>query len=191
MGSKIKYVPEYLKGPAGCILIDTLASVGIDINDHYYTAIIKWLLPKGERSKPKREYVQMSLPILMDEIERVKPKLIVTFGKTAFESVFPKKLKFDDIKAGLFFSQEHNCHIFVMPDIQIPVFKPEMVDKFRIDLLEVKKVWDNIRGVERVKVKTNYKVIRNSEELLKYVDYLRYKYKYILSVDCEFGGRNF
>jgi uracil-DNA glycosylase family 4 len=190
-GQKIKYTPEYLKGPAGCILKDILESVGIDINEQYYTAVVKWLLPRGERSKPKIEHIQASMPILLDEIERVKPKLIVTFGKPAFEAVFPKKIKFDDIRAGLFYSKEHNCNIFVMPDVLLPVFKPEMVDKFRIDLLEVKKIWDSIRGLDRARVKTNYKVIHNSDELREHVAYLKENSKTVLSVDCEFGGRNF
>lgn len=190
-GQKIKYKPEYLKGPAGCILKDILESVGIDINEQYYTALIKWLLPRGERSKPKIDYIQKSLPILMDEIERIKPKLIVTFGKTSFESVFPKKLKFDDIRSGLFFSKQHNCHIFVMPDIQLLIFKPEMVEKFRIDLLEVKKFLNEIKGIARAKIATDYKVINSSTELSDYVEYLKQNKKYILSVDCEFGGRNF
>ncbi len=189
-GRKMAQKARYLKGPSGCILKDTLASLGVDIVEQYYTALIKWLLPRQERSRPKRPLIEAAMHLLEEEIRRVKPKIIVTFGKPAFEAVLKRKIKFDDVRAGWFYSNEYDAKVFVMQDVQLPVFKPELVEKFRIELMEVKRMLETTRGVVITKHPQDYGVIKNAEELDQFMRMLAGEKKHSLSVDCEFGGRN-
>lgn len=186
----VSVTPRYLKGPAGCILKDTLSSLGVEISQHYYTAMIKWLVPRAERSKPSKERLAAAMPILLDEIARVQPKIIVTFGKPMFDAIVGLKVKFDDVRAAWFWSERFNAKVFVMQDIQLPVFKPEMVEKYRIELHEVKRMLDETRGIEIVRAPEDYSIISTAEQLEEFTRMLAGEKKNILSVDAEFGGRN-
>lgn len=183
--------PRYLRGPAGCILKDTLASMGIKIEDHYYTTLVKWLLPRTERMKPKRHDIEAAKPILDDEIKRVSPKIIVTFGKPAFDAVVGMRVKFDDVRAAWFWSEKYQCKVFVMQDVMFQEFKPEFVEKYRMELLEVQRMLDQTRGIEIVSQPCDYQVISNAAELDSFCRMLAGEKKHMLSVDAEFGGRNF
>ena len=79
-GFRINQPAEYLKGATG-IIKDVALRAGLDIDKCYYTAVCKWLLPRMKRSKPAVRVLKWGLPILMDEIKRVKPKIIVCLGK--------------------------------------------------------------------------------------------------------------
>ena len=192
-GSYGRTIPQrarYLKGAAGCILSDILASIGIDIYDHYYTAVIKWLLPRQDRNRPKQTLVAQSMPILLDEIKRVQPKIIVTFGKVAFDAVFPNRMKFDSVRAGWFYSEQHEAKIFVMQDVRKPVYEPAQIEAFRMELLELRKMLDETRGIEVVKSPEDYQIISTPDQLVEFTKMLAGEKQHLLSVDCEFGGRN-
>ena len=192
-GSYGRVIPKrarYLKGAAGCILSDILASIGIDIYDHYYTAVIKWLLPRQDRNRPKQTLVTQSMPILLDEIKRVQPKIIVTFGKVAFDAVFPNRMKFDSVRAGWFYSEQHEAKIFVMQDVRKPVYEPAQIEAFRMELLELRKMLDETRGIEVIKSPEDYQIISTPDQLVEFTNMLAGEKQHLLSVDCEFGGRN-
>lgn len=183
--------PRYSKGPAWNILKDVLSGVSIDINTCYYTAVVKWQLPRATRGKPPKEAVNEMLPILDDEIRRVKPKIVVAFGKTAFDALVKIRLKFNDIQGCWFYSQEYNAKVFVMPNEATPIFKPEMVETFRINLFEISRMLDTMKDAgSTAQIPVNFRVINNSQELAAWVSEMLTQDRKIFSIDTEFGGKN-
>jgi hypothetical protein len=60
----------------------------------YITNIVKWT---GEDATlPEKEKIKLFLPILLKEIEIIKPKRIVTFGQLTFENLTNRKIKLTD-----------------------------------------------------------------------------------------------
>ena len=53
-GFSVRQPAAYLKGDIGTQVKDLALSVGLDLRSHYYTAFIKWLLPRTERNKPTK-----------------------------------------------------------------------------------------------------------------------------------------
>lgn len=183
--------PRYLRGPAGHILKDILSMVGVDLDCQYYTALVKYLLPKPERAKPKKPDIENCLPILDEEIQRIGPKIIVTFGKPAFEAVVDQKIRFDQIEACWFYSEKYDARVFVMPDVNLPVWKPEYVEIFRINLTELRFMLDELRGVVAEKVKEDTGIITNAQQLEELTQTLIDEQAFTMCPDTEFGGINF
>jgi len=79
---------EPFVGPAGRLLRDALAAAGLDPAEVYLTNAVKhfkWL-PRGKRrihEKPNREEVLACRMWLDEEIENVRPQMIVALGATA------------------------------------------------------------------------------------------------------------
>lgn len=190
-GKTLRNKAAYLKSPAGVILKDVLLSVGVDVDTCYYTALVKYLLPKEERSRPKRETIEKCIPSLDAEIREVNPKIVVAFGKAAFEALVPIKVRYPDIIGGWFFSDKYRCRVLAMPDSFILVPRPDYVDRFRIDFRELYKVMQAIKGVDVTNpVPLNYRTITNMTDLQGVVDEWRAGDFKVFSVDCEWAGRN-
>lgn len=188
---KMKDPARYSKGPAWGILKDVMQGVDLDINKCYFTSLVKWLLPQGNRFKPTREQVSEMLPILKDEIKRKKPKIIVTFGKPAFEAVVSKRLKFLDIQAAWFWSDEFECHVFVMPEFHHPVLRPEYVEVFAINFAHLSQFVRESRGEKTEALPVRYSVINTADELRAWVAERMKENIKVWSPDTEFGGLNF
>ncbi len=86
-------------GPAGRLMDKIFASVGLDVeNDFYVTNVVKCrpYLPRGsgkENFTPKQEQQKLCRPILEQEIELLKPRLVVLIGKVAVDNVLPELKK--------------------------------------------------------------------------------------------------
>lgn len=187
----IKQKARYLKGPGGAILKDLMGSMGIMMDECYYTAMCKWLLPRANRSKPKREDIQWALESLHNEIDEVKPEIIVTLGKPVFDVLTGVKMKLSDIRGGWFYSERHKCRVFPMEDVFKPALKPEFVEAFRVDLREVKRMYLSISGVTVPEIPTDYQVIKSLPELTTYVSKMLATRQKVASIDCEWAGNNF
>lgn len=72
-------------GPSGPMLDAMLGSVGMKRSDFFITNTIKCATPKNR--KPNKEEVLACTPYLMQEIDLVKPKLILCLGGTAASAV--------------------------------------------------------------------------------------------------------
>lgn len=94
-------------GPAGKLFDRALAAAGIDKEDTYRTNAVKhfkyeW---RGERrihSKPRRIEVAACFPWLQNEIEQIKPDLIVCLGATAAQAIFGPKFKVTQARGQFF-----------------------------------------------------------------------------------------
>jgi len=90
-------------GPAGKLFNDTLAEVGIDRHSLYVTNAVKHFKyePRGKRrihQKPNMGEVRQCRWWLTQELELVKPKLIVAMGATALFALTDMRQKLEDVR---------------------------------------------------------------------------------------------
>jgi len=185
-----KQVPRMFRGPASSTLEAIVASVGISRKEFFYTALCRWLLPKNERSRPKTGDLKWAMPALMHDIEKVKPKIIVTFGKPAFDALSGLKLKATDIEGG-WFTCQHDPTILLYPmfDLFRLITQPSSVEQFRVDFMEVARGLRESQGVVIPRIELHYETINNSAELRAWVQRMRMRY-FVFCVDCEWHGSN-
>jgi DNA polymerase len=87
-------------GPSGHLLNETLEAAGIDRSMVYVTNAVKhfkWVpAPRGKRrlhSKPNWTEITACRPWLMEELRLLEPKLIVTLGATAAQSLLGRAFR--------------------------------------------------------------------------------------------------
>lgn len=189
-GRNIRQKPRYLKGAPGSILTDVAQMCGIDMRQCYYTAMVKWLLPKAHRDKPKKDEIAWSMEVLDNEIKEVKPDIIVTLGKAPFDFLTGLKVPLKDIKGAWFRSDRFNCRVFPMDKITFLVSKPEYIEKFRVELLEVRKMLNAVEGTPVYEVPRHYTTTENLQQVTELVEMWHDNSLNVQSVDCEWGGNN-
>lgn len=189
-GGHINDKPRYLKGPAGVILRDTMLQRGLDLDTMYFTAVVKWLLPKNDRKRPSRDHLAAATPAFYAEIDKVKPKIIVCLGKVAFDLLVDIKAAASDLEGGWFQCDKFNCKVFLMPDIMLPLYKPEYIERFSVDFDQLKRMVDVVRGVHVEVMPRNFSTIDTFEKLCSMVDWWKKQNYPLFSVDCEWGGNN-
>lgn len=72
-------------GRAGQVLNELLSSIGLDRDSVYVTNIVKDRPPKNRDPKP--EEIELYGPLLDEQIESMKPKVIATLGRFSMEYV--------------------------------------------------------------------------------------------------------
>jgi uracil-DNA glycosylase family 4 len=190
-GKKIRQEARFLKGQAGAIFKDLALSVGIDLNDCYFTAWCKWLLPRASRTKPTNEQLDWGRAATMEEIMRVKPKIIVCLGgKKIFDELIGMKISSKDARGGWFLHEATGARVYFMESITMPVFKPEYLEKFRVDLKAINRMDMVLQGVEVKTVACNYTVVRKLTDLIPLIVMWRKESYTIFSVDCEWHGKD-
>ena len=74
-------------GPAGKLLDELLASIGLHRRDVYITNMIKCRAPNNRDPLPGE--IQACKPYLDRQIEMIEPKVLVTLGRYSFSKFFP------------------------------------------------------------------------------------------------------
>ncbi len=190
-GVALRTRPEFLKGPHGIALKDLCLSVGISISaDAYFTALCKWLLPKSDNLSPKPKHTIPGHGCLDREIRAVAPGVIVTFGKAAFEFVVKSRAKFADAIGMTFWSEEYQCRVVPMQHYYYVLAKPEWTERFYLDMAQVSMLVAEVGGATVARVPTHYSVIRSKEELARWTASRIIDGTKLLSVDCEWHGRD-
>lgn len=192
-GGHFKIKASFLKGPGGHILGDVLLKHGLEMTrDCYYTSLVKWLpQEKAKRTNPRKEDIEFWSEALKDEIRRVKPKIIVCLGKPPFDFLFPHKLSKRDTAGGFFRCEEFDCLLYPCDDLYQFVRRPELYGRLYLDIQEIVRMLHMVQGVsQRVPVPLDYRVIRNTQELLALVAEWQAINAELFSVDCEWHGRN-
>lgn len=87
-GTKEDTVNKMFIGPSGKILDRLLLAAGIERESVYMTNLIKCTLPKNR--KPKAKEIESCRPFLNEEIEIIKPQIIVPLGFYATRSILIK-----------------------------------------------------------------------------------------------------
>lgn len=186
----VRVQPRYLRSDAGVIFTDIFNQEGIDLYKCYYTALVKWLLPKNERSKVPKDIIAWALPSLDAEIQAVGPKIIVCIGKPIFDLLADIKLSLSDAKSGWFFNERYNAKMYLIDDTYKLVTNPEYIEKFRVEAREIKRMYDEICNVNTHRVPLEYETITNSTDLRRIVSNWKHNNFNVISVDCEWAGNN-
>jgi uracil-DNA glycosylase family 4 len=189
---RIAEKPRYLKTAAGVQLKDLAASVGLDMDEHYYTAVVKWLLPRAKRTKPSKKSLDAGRHLLEQEIAAHDPEIIVCLGKPAFDMLSGTKFKLHDI-AGAWFQADlagRTRRLYPMEEPQKLVARPELLEQFRLDMVEIRRMLDRIDGVHVDHYPEKYEVIKTSTQLKEWVTRMQAGNYKLFSVDCEWHGRN-
>lgn len=200
-GFRVPQPAEYLKGANG-VIKDVALMVGLDIDDCYYTAVCKWLLPRAQRSRPSKKVLRWGMLVLEDEIKRMKPKIIVCLGKPVFDLLGDQKITFNDAHGCWFWSERYQAHMYVMHAPYTLVGNPEHYETFRVDLREIARRRDILRdGGVITGADVNFTVLRSESDLLDWLSHLEDLAAApdwpglrdegghpLLSVDCEWHG---
>ena len=137
-------------GPAGKLFNDTLAEVGIDRHSLYVTNAVKHFKyePRGKRrihQKPNMGEVRQCRWWLTQELELVKPKLIVAMGATALFALTDMKQKLDDVRGEpiamedgrTLFVTVHPSYLLRIPD---EARKAEELVRFKEDMSRISRL---------------------------------------------------
>lgn len=191
-GKEFKIPAAYLKGPGGALLTDICIRNGFDLKqDGFYTALVKWLPEKAKRSRPHKEDIKFWKDVLFDEIRRVNPKIIVCLGKPVFDLLYPVTFAKKDLKGGFFRCEEFNCLLYPCDDLYQLVKRPELYGRFYLDFQEVARMTRQLSGEPRWQsVETHYQAITCMAELKALVNQWMVEQPSLMSVDCEWAGRN-
>lgn len=185
-GKTKERTPRLLDCGHGVLLKRIALREGIDLEQCWYTTIIKYLPDdKRHRSKPTQAMALEALPFLYKEIERIQPSIIVAVGKYAFDTLVDFKAKESDVCGGWFYNKDFNAKIYMIPHIT-QVAKPEKYERFALDFRTIWTMLNTSDKAQRQEFTTT--VIRNSRELNKLVAELTIRNNCVLSVDCEWEG---
>lgn len=178
-----------LKGPAGALFNRSLLKCGLDLEKCWTTTLVKHCLPRKQKLKPTPQQIERNKHLLKQEIDKVKPKIIVCLGKPVFDFFCNYKFKLREVIGGIFKNDEFNCLIYCMDDLVKLIYKPELLERLYVDLREIKRTIDSLNNVNIPKVPLDYTVINTKEKLIDWLESMA-QVK-LLSVDCEWNGSNF
>lgn len=103
---------EPFVGAAGRFLNEMLAMIGLERKDIYITNIVKYRPPNNRDPLPDEK--ASFLPYLVEQLNIIKPKVIVTLGRHSMDVLLP----------GLKISQAHGTPIRVKDHVYLPLFHP-------------------------------------------------------------------
>lgn len=188
-GFKFKQGPRHLKG-AGTMLVEIAARAGLDLDACYCTALCKWLIPKANRNKPNKKVLNWGLPVLLDEIKRIKPKIIVCLGKVVYDMLSSQKRKFSSVHGAWIFEEDLNALLYVMNPLTKLVGNPAVYETFRVDFSEIQRKQLELSG-EHHEEKLIYQVLDNESDLRAWVGRMIEEQHKVFSIDCEWHKRTF
>ena len=103
---------EPFVGAAGKFLNEMLSMINLERSDIYITNIVKYRPPNNRDPLPDEKKV--FLPYLKDQLDIIKPKLIVTLGRHSMDVLLP----------GLKISQVHGQPKRFNGQVYLPLFHP-------------------------------------------------------------------
>jgi len=192
-------LPAMLHSNSGNVFLRCLSRAFFEDADWYYTAIVKhW----PEDDKPKVADYRWATPAFLDEVERMEPalRIIVCMGKPVLDfllSLNPDpqerrvKYRLRDVM-GAFIPAPWvgpGVRLYPMDATTVPVLRPELYERFLLDLTAVKAELDVIRGHTVIQVPQQYVTIRRASELFNVMAHLKQKGATELAVDCEWHGQ--
>ena len=78
--------------------------------------------------------------------------------------------------------------LYLMDRITVPHYKPHLMERFIVDLKEIKKFLDETRGISIPKIPLDYQVVETAAELWALLNMLKERNIIDISVDCEWSG---
>jgi len=98
-------------GASGKFLAEMLESIGLAREDVFITNIVKFRPTKNRDPKP--EEIKACMPILFEQIEVIRPKLLIFLGRHSTNVFFPK-FKISEVHGEMFKThiQTQESHVF-------------------------------------------------------------------------------
>lgn len=187
-GKTIARTPRVMECPQGVIIKRIALREHVDLDQCFIVPLVRYLPEKpAHRLRPTVKMVKECLPLLEADIEDVKPKIIICFGKQVFDVLSDVKARETEIIGGWFYSSKYKCKLYPMASMTSSL-NPEKHERYVMDFSAVKKMHDEIHGITVEPVPQDYRVIDNSGKLLELVGLLRNEDRKILSIDCEWEG---
>lgn len=184
--------PQMLKGPHAALFKRNLGRAGILPEDWFYTALVKY---NCLGLKPKAHDLRWGRPALLTELKAIRPKIIVCLGKQVFDQFTHLKVKLADVQGGFFRNEEFDCLVYPMDTIGTPLQRPEHLERFIVDLKQVKRALDESKGIATVKLATDYHVLDTVEKIGNWSEERRQDLEAgrltNMAVDCEWHGQTF
>lgn len=117
-------------GPVVPLLQDLFKKVNININECYFTSLVKCASSKslkgGKEVAPKKEVIDYCSKYLDMEMRTKCPKVVIACGQTALEFFFPKA-KLSEKRCQALYSDTYNCYV-------VPIYNPEaMTSTYEFD----------------------------------------------------------
>ena len=185
--------PMLLKSAPGNLFKRSLLRVGLQPHDWFYTTVCKYNVPQ---SKPTARDLRWNEAILLNEINTIKPKIIVCMGKAVFDFLWAKatgkalKFRLRDVQGGFFESPKFGCVLYPMDTIMTPLMKPEFLERFETDLQQIRRALDEMQGFGGItKVEQHYVTIENTATLINVLTRIMMQKVELLGVDCEWHGQ--
>tara|TARA_Y100000816_G_C26029334_1_gene538763 strand:+ start:146 stop:781 length:636 start_codon:yes stop_codon:yes gene_type:complete len=123
-------------GRAGRLLDEILFYLRLDRNKIFITNTVKCRPP--ENRNPSNEEISACKGYLRDQINHIKPKLLILLGKVAANSILHKDMSMSDMRRKIFDKNEFNLPIFVL-------YHPAFILR---SPLQKKSLWEDIKFLE-------------------------------------------
>lgn len=129
------------QGPSGVMLERMMTSIGVAVRDCYTTNVIKCIPPR-ERNFSVEE-IESCRPFLLRQIFAVRPKLIITFGALAAQTLLRSRLSISNLRGRVFDLEINDHHTIVVPTFN-PAYLLRVPEKKR-------EAWEDLKVVRELK----------------------------------------
>lgn len=178
--------PMHLKSGPGEMFRSICLSHGLDLDNHYFTSIIKYVKPKS--TKLGKTDINYCAKLLEEEFSYCHPKIIVCIGREAADLILGYRISVSKLEEAWFFSDKYNAHVFVISSIFSAFYKPELYDKLNKEVEMLVDFYDHFaRGEEIKRIPCNYRCISTYKDLTDWIEYLKQGGWKEFGVDCEWG----
>jgi len=129
------------QGQAGDIFNEYIERIGLKREDIWVGNVVPYRPTKNGKNKnrkPKKSEIVACLPILRKEIEIIDPKIIITLGVTALNSLTQNKYKLKQVSGELM--QYNNKLLFPTYHPSAAYRFPKIEKKFKGDFYKLKKL---------------------------------------------------
>lgn len=189
LGIDMKRKPGVGRGPLAQLLKDALNRYpSLHSSKAGFLSVVPWLLPKNRRFRPNRDELKRCGPWVRQMISGIKPEVIVTMGKDAFQAVTGNRIRFDDAVGG-WWSTENGTPVLAIEGGHRLLTQPWTLSNLYDDFREVERFYAS--GFSKTGDNDfHYSVIDTAGQLRELVEMWRSRGLVEFSVDCEWGGSN-
>lgn len=165
---------------------------GFPASDVYYTTYVKQYVDGKKTSIPK-ELVADFQPMFLRELETVRPELVIILGSKVLKAVMGSKATMDQYKNRTLSAEESPLKIktAAITDFSAIIHMPETRSAIELDLTRIVNELVNHTPTVQDDLKTSYSFVQSLDDLKRGLEQLESEYSGWVSVDCEWGGRNY
>ena len=184
--------PSLMRHPSTLMFKRICLDCGINLDEEYYTTVCKYALPKSYKGKPKGVDIKYCSELLKEEIDLVKPALIVCIGRDAADFILNLRIPISKLEESYIYSEKFHTRVFVMESVCKAYYRPEHLEKLKNEIDLINRYYVSLVNNESIyTVPQNYKIIDTKRELEDWISFLKESGKKLFAVDCEWRGQTF